>query len=65
VQSIEPHYLYTVPAWTWHQFRAAAAEPLGFLCLVNAARDKPHLPSEADLAELKATPAVAEFLHEG
>jgi len=65
VRSIEPHDLVTVPAWTWHQFRAAAAEPLGFLCLVNAARDKPHLPSEADLAELKATPAVAEFLHEG
>jgi hypothetical protein len=30
--------------------------------MVNATRDRPHLPSEADLAELKARPEVAEFL---
>jgi mannose-6-phosphate isomerase-like protein (cupin superfamily) len=65
VRAVEPHDLVTVPAWTWHQFRATSEEPLGFLCLVNAARDKPHLPSEADLAALKANPAVAEFLGEG
>ena len=57
--------LVTVPAWTWHQFRATADEPLGFLCMVNAARDKPHLPSEADLTELRANPEVAEFLRDG
>jgi mannose-6-phosphate isomerase-like protein (cupin superfamily) len=62
VRAVEPHDLVTVPAWTWHQFRATAGEPLGFLCMVNASRDKPHLPSEADLAELKANPEVAEFL---
>jgi hypothetical protein len=32
--------------------------------MVNATRDKPHLPSEADLAELKTSPEVAEFLGE-
>jgi mannose-6-phosphate isomerase-like protein (cupin superfamily) len=63
VKPIAPHDLVTVPPWTWHQFRAAANEPLGFLCLVNAARDKPQLPSEADLAELKALPHVAAFLN--
>lgn len=62
VRTVEPHDLVTVPAWTWHQFRAAADAPLGFLCLVDARRDKPHVPSEQDLAELQANPAVEEFL---
>ena len=62
VRAVATHDLVTVPAWTWHQFRATSEEPLGFLCMVNAARDKPHLPSEQDLAELKAKPEVAEFL---
>src|SRR5262249_24962708 len=61
VNEIAAHDLVTVPPWTWHQFRAAADAPLGFLCLVNAARDKPQLPTEADLAELKAQPQVADF----
>jgi hypothetical protein len=29
-----------VSAMTWHQFRATEGEPLGFLCTVNANRDK-------------------------
>jgi mannose-6-phosphate isomerase-like protein (cupin superfamily) len=64
VRAVETRDLVTVPAWTWHQFRATSAEPLGFLCMVNASRDKPHLPSEADLAELRAEPEVAAFLGE-
>jgi mannose-6-phosphate isomerase-like protein (cupin superfamily) len=62
VRRLEPNDLVTVPPWTWHQFRATADEPLGFLCLVNAERDRPQLPAEADLAELQADPAVAAFL---
>jgi hypothetical protein len=62
VQQIELHDLVTVPPWTWHQFRASSGEPLGFLCMVNAARDKPQLPTEADLAELGSYPEVAHFL---
>ena len=54
--------LVTVPPWTWHQFRATADEPLGFLCMVNAMRDKPQLPTADDLAGLEADPAVAAFL---
>jgi mannose-6-phosphate isomerase-like protein (cupin superfamily) len=65
VRAVATRDLVTVPAWTWHQFRATSEEPLGFLCMVNATRDKPHLPSETDLAELKAKPGVAEFLGEG
>jgi quercetin dioxygenase-like cupin family protein len=62
VRKIELHDLVTVPPWTWHQFRASSEEPLGFLCMVNAARDKPQLPTEADLVELGSRPEVARFL---
>ncbi len=56
------HDLVTVPGMTWHQFRAGDTEPLGFLCMVNRERDRPQLPREADLADLRAQPAVAEFI---
>ncbi|HLW90216.1 MAG TPA: cupin domain-containing protein [Roseiarcus sp.] len=62
VQKIGLHDLVTVPPWTWHQFRAAPDEPLGFLCLVDAERDRPQLPNESELEGLKASPAVRDFL---
>jgi mannose-6-phosphate isomerase-like protein (cupin superfamily) len=65
VRPVETRDLVTVPRLTWHQFRATADEPLGFLCMVNATRDKPQLPSPADLAELQADPAIAAFLTRG
>jgi len=51
-----------VPPLTWHQFRATAGEPLGFLCMVNAARDKPQLPSVDELAALQRDAKIAAFL---
>lgn len=54
--------LVTVPPLTWHQFQADVGEALGFLCLVNCERDRPHLPSEDELAALRANPAVAAFV---
>ncbi|MEA2989066.1 MAG: S-methyl-thioxylulose 5-phosphate methylthiotransferase [Alphaproteobacteria bacterium] len=54
--------LVTVPALTWHQFRASAGEPLGFLCMVDATRDKPQLPSPQDLSSLRQDPRIAAFL---
>jgi mannose-6-phosphate isomerase-like protein (cupin superfamily) len=62
VHEIALHDLVTVPPWTWHQFRASTDEPLGFLCMVNAVRDKPQLPTEADMAELGRHPDIARFL---
>jgi len=62
VRRIAPYDLVTVPPWTWHQFRAGADEPLGFLCLVNAQRDRPLVPSKAELAELRRDPAIDAFL---
>ena len=62
IHELASHDLVTVPPATWHQFRAGADEPLGFLCLVNAERDRPQLPGEADLAALRADPAIAAFI---
>jgi quercetin dioxygenase-like cupin family protein len=62
VSTIEPKDLITVPPWTWHQFRATYGVPLGFLCLVNAKRDRPQLPTGPELAALRADRAIAAFL---
>ncbi len=62
VRAVAAHDLVTVPPMTWHQFRAAADAPLGFLCMVNAVRDRPQLPSEGELRELESDPKVAAFL---
>ena len=62
VKAVRAHDLITVPPWTWHQFRATAGEPLGFLCLVDAHRDRPQLPSADELADLTADPKIAAFL---
>jgi quercetin dioxygenase-like cupin family protein len=64
VTAVELRDLITVPPLTWHQFRASADEPLGFLCMVNAVRDKPQLPSAEDLAQLKSDEKIAAFLGE-
>ena len=62
VHDIATHDLVTIPAMTWHQFRPAGSEPLGFLCMVNAERDRPQLPSEDDLRKLRADAGVAAFI---
>jgi mannose-6-phosphate isomerase-like protein (cupin superfamily) len=62
VRAVETRDLVTVPAMTWHQFRATRSEPLGFLCMVNATRDKPELPSAEDLAKLERDAKIAAFL---
>ena len=62
IYELAEHDLVHVPALTWHQFRAGADAPLGFLCMVNAERDRPELPAAADLARLRATPGVGEFI---
>jgi len=54
--------LVTVPPSTWHQFRASAGAPLGFLCMVDAERDKPELPDPRELERLRGSPEAAAFL---
>ena len=62
VRTVQPFDLISIPAWTWHQFRANAGEPFGFLCMVNQTRDRPQLPTQQELETLRAIPAVARFL---
>jgi mannose-6-phosphate isomerase-like protein (cupin superfamily) len=62
VRPLETRDLVTVRPMEWHQFRASAGEPLGFLCMVNVRRDKPQLPTANDLADLQADPKIAAFL---
>jgi quercetin dioxygenase-like cupin family protein len=62
VYEIGPNDLVEIPPMTWHQFRATGDAPLGFLCLVNCDRDKPQLPSEADLEGLRRNQTVAAFI---
>jgi quercetin dioxygenase-like cupin family protein len=62
VRAVAAFDLVSVPAMSWHQFRATGKEPLGFLCMVDRERDRPQLPSPEDIAELGAHPRVAAFL---
>jgi quercetin dioxygenase-like cupin family protein len=62
IHSIGLHDLIHIPPMTWHQFRASENEPLGFLCLVNAERDRPQLPGPEELRALRQNLAVAEFI---
>jgi quercetin dioxygenase-like cupin family protein len=65
IHDLQPHDLISIPPLTWHQFRATEDEPLGFLCLVNAERDRPQLPNEQDLLELRRHPHIAAFIRTG
>jgi quercetin dioxygenase-like cupin family protein len=62
VTKIDTNDLVTIEPWTWHQFRAAPDAPLGFLCMVNAERDKPSLPTAEERKALEADPKIAAFL---
>jgi mannose-6-phosphate isomerase-like protein (cupin superfamily) len=62
IHALETNDLVRVPPRTWHQFRATGGEPLGFLCVVRAERDKPQRPTAAELAALGADPRVGAFV---
>lgn len=62
IHSVKEKDVLTFSPHTFHQLRANAGEPLGFLCLVNVDRDKPILPSEEDWSRLCENPQVAEFI---
>ena len=56
------HDLVRVPPLTWHQFQPTGAEPLGFLCMVDCARDRPERPDPDALAALRTRPDIATFI---
>ena len=54
--------LVTIPPHTWHQFRARADGALGFLCMVDASRDRPELPDAKTIEAIRTDSQVADFL---
>ncbi|MBO0751897.1 MAG: cupin domain-containing protein [Bradyrhizobiaceae bacterium] len=62
VRAVRCFDLVRIPPMTWHQFRTRGKDPMGFLCMVNAERDRPQLPDEEDLRRLRSDPTVAAFL---
>ena len=62
IREIRPYDLVHVPSMTWHQFQAAAEQPLGFLCVADAGRDRPRRPGRVELEGLRRLPEVAGFI---
>ena len=62
VRPVKPQDLVAIPPLTWHQFRAAETEAMGFLCMVNSTRDRPQVPDADQLKALRADAHVAAFL---
>jgi quercetin dioxygenase-like cupin family protein len=62
IYELDLHDLVHIPALTWHQFRATADATLGFLCMVNAQRDRPQIPTAEELANLRRDPTIAAFI---
>jgi len=62
VRALKQNDLVTILPWLWHQFRATAGAPMGFLCMVNQTRDKPQLPTDAEIAEMRRHTTVSAFL---
>jgi quercetin dioxygenase-like cupin family protein len=62
IVALAPYDVVRVPPGAWHQFRADAQEPLGFLCWVAADRDRPLRPDPEALRALRERPELAEFI---
>jgi quercetin dioxygenase-like cupin family protein len=62
IEAVAPFDLVRVPPLAWHQFCADGDAPLGFLCMVNAVRDRPQLPDAEALAALRANPVIAAYI---
>jgi quercetin dioxygenase-like cupin family protein len=56
-RSIGPHDCVFVSPGTAHQFQATGSEPLGFLCIVDRARDKPSPVRPDELENQDALPS--------
>ncbi len=61
VTEVGVHDVVRIPPQTWHQFRATKGTEFGFLCVVNEERDRPHRPTEEEVAELRQHPVVGPF----
>ena len=62
IYPLVPYDLVYIPPQTWHQFRAANQDPLGFLCLVACDRDRPIRPTPAEVQALQTHPNITDFI---
>jgi len=62
VFAVNERDLVNIPGMTWHQFRASAEAPMGFLCVVNQERDRPQLPTQEHLRVMRENPEIAGFI---
>lgn len=58
VEAIHLHDCIYIAPGVFHQFHASGEEALGFLCIVDRNRDRPLLPSEAELEKLRRQESV-------
>ncbi len=62
VFDVAPFDLVYVPSLLPHQFVNTGSEPFGFLCPVDADRDRPQALTAAELADLLRDPVVREVV---
>jgi quercetin dioxygenase-like cupin family protein len=55
-------HVYVGPM-TMHQFVNDGAEPFGFICVVDADRDRPQPATDEEYLALASAPALSAFLH--
>jgi quercetin dioxygenase-like cupin family protein len=58
VHPVRGHDHVYIPPMTLHQFVNDGDEAFGFMCVVDAERDRPLLPEAAELEALDANPAT-------
>lgn len=62
VCELEPFDAIYVPPVTAHRFVNEGTEPFGFLCPVDAERDRPQPLDDAEREALRASPATAPYV---
>lgn len=59
---LEPLDALYVPPLTAHRFMNGGEEPFGFLCPVDAVRDRPQSLDDAELEALRSNPRTAQYV---
>jgi quercetin dioxygenase-like cupin family protein len=62
VVELGPMEVLEIPPSAAHRWVNAGEEPWGFLCTVEAERDRPQPVGDAEWEALKADPATAPFI---
>src|SRR5436305_5166331 len=62
VIELQPYDAVYVAPQTPHRWMNSGEQPFGFLCPVDASRDRPQPLDEAELAALRANPVTAPYV---